>query len=82
MSIPKAIKVEEILKNNQAAHDDQLLSNVGGYEFSLIKDEECDCWYIRVCPEGESYLYDGWWSDSEDKSLEEAVIEALHGSEL
>lgn len=77
-----AITVKEVIENNIAAYDDQLLSNVDGHIFSLAKDEECECWYIQVNPEGESFLYDGWWDESENKSIEEVVAEAIYGSEL
>lgn len=84
MAIPEAITVKEVIENNIAAYDDQLLSNVGGYVFSLIKDDGDACWdwYIKVNPEGEGFLYDGWWHESSDKTLEEAISEALRGAEI
>ena len=39
-------------------------------------------WYIRVlCPDG-CYGYDGFWEDSEDKSMREALAEAKQGALL
>ncbi|RQM48666.1 hypothetical protein EHZ19_10710 [Paraburkholderia bannensis] len=40
------------------------------------------CWYIRVKHPNGCYVCDGWWSNSEDKTLEEAVAQAFHGADL
>ena len=85
LATAKPISIEELVKkvvdSNESAYDDHVSATVGGYEFELWKDPDCDNdWYIRVNPEGESYLYDGWWDDSSDKSTEDAVIEAIRGS--
>lgn len=82
MSIPKTFTVKDVIENNQAAYDEQLISYVGGYEFALIKDEDFGCWYIQVRLDGEGYLYDGYWDESENKTLEDAVKEAFHGAEI
>ena len=82
MAIPKKFTVKEVIESNQAAYDDQLISYIGGYEFALIKDEDNGCWHIQVRLDGEGYLYDGYWDESENKTLEEAVKEAFHGAEI
>ncbi len=39
-------------------------------------------WYIRVWAPNGCYAYDGWWQGSEDKTREEALIEACRGAML
>lgn len=73
--------VQKVIDNNVSVYDDHVSSVANGYEFELWKDADCDNdWYIQVNPEGESFLYDGWWNDSSDKSVEEVVIEAIRGA--
>ncbi|EGR0763346.1 hypothetical protein ETS23_06395 [Vibrio parahaemolyticus] len=73
--------VNKVIDSNESkfADDDQLIATVDGYEFEIYRDDNED-WYIQVNPEGEGKLYDGWWSDSCDKTLEEAVREAIVGA--
>ncbi|HHC7311894.1 TPA: hypothetical protein ACN30N_004824 [Vibrio campbellii] len=71
---------QKVIDNNESAYDEKLSAVVDGYEFNIEKDPEEDDWYIQVNQEGEGFLYDGWWSNSEDKSLKDAVIEAIKGS--
>lgn len=74
-------KVQKVIDSNESAYDDHVSATVDGYEFELWKDPDCDNdWYIQVNPEAESFLYDGWWDDSSDKSTEDAVREAIRGA--
>lgn len=80
-----SIEVKDVLDQIDNLDDHlatQFEAEVNGYEFSLEKDGESEDWYIQVKPVGESFLYDGWWSDSEDKELAEAIAEAIEGSML
>lgn len=53
---------------------------IDGYWFEFYK--EGGDWYIIVeSPDG-SKLYDGWWPNSEDKTLKQAIEEGLKGAEL
>lgn len=47
-----------------------------------VELEPANDWYIRVNHPDGGYLYDGWWSNSADKSAEDAVAEAFRGAEL
>lgn len=50
-----------------------------GYYYQIEREDD-QRWYIIVKhPDGGS-LYDGWWNDSEEKSLAEAVQEAVRGA--
>jgi len=53
-----------------------------GYEFNLDQDlEQYDgAWHIQVSPVGESYLYDGFWRDSEDRKILAVIVEACRGA--
>ncbi len=37
-------------------------------------------WYIIVTAPDGCYAYDGWWADSEDSTLREALAEAKRGA--
>lgn len=37
-------------------------------------------WYIQVIAPDGQYAYDGFWRDSEGKSIKEAALEALNGA--
>ena len=51
-----------------------------GHYFDLSRESESDRWYIRVSAPDGCRTYDGWWRDSEGKSVDEAITEACHGS--
>lgn len=44
-------------------------SEYGGYEYDIERDDSDDTWYIQVSPFEQGFIYDGWWHDSEDKTL-------------
>lgn len=49
---------------------------------TVERETKRDNWYITVqCPDG-TYAYDGWWRDSVDKTVEQAIAEAKHGAQL
>lgn len=52
-----------------------------GYYYQIERDEDMR-WYIIVKHPNGGALYDGWWHDSEEKSLAEAVQEAVRGADL
>ncbi len=77
--------VKKVIEANESAYDreETLVAEVDGYEFNLSRDPDVDNdWYIQVNPVGESFLFDGWWNDSSDKPLAEAVREAIKGADI
>ena len=52
------------------------------HDIEIEWDKDRDSWYIIVTSPSGSYAYDGWWSDSEDKTIDEAIEEALDGAQL
>lgn len=82
---PTDISIEDladkIIANNTSSEDLVLLSQVDGYEYRISREEgDFEDWYIQVNPVDECFLYDGWWSGSDEKTLREAVIEAIDGA--
>lgn len=53
-----------------------------GHHIHCYVDTENGCWYIIVTDKTGMTAYDGWWRDSEDKSVDHAIEEALRGSML
>jgi len=51
-----------------------------GYLLNLFVDEANGCWYIIVTALDGCYAYDGWWRDSEYKTVDEAILEAIRGA--
>lgn len=51
------------------------------YEVIVDRDSKHDDWYIQVYNDG-GWLYDGWFDDSADATMAQAIDEALKGSEL
>lgn len=43
-------------------------------------DERDGNWYIVVKAPNGGFLYDGWWRDSDDRTVEQAVAEAFDGA--
>lgn len=72
--------VEAVINAAFVHTENQLFSEWNGFDFEIERDGDDEDWYIRVSPTDDSFLYDGWWCDSADKSLREAVAEALVGS--
>jgi hypothetical protein len=67
---------------------DELFAHWGAHEISVQRElvdtnpHMIGWWYITVrCPDG-GLAYDGWWRDSDDKSLADAVAEAFKGARL
>ena len=69
----------------------QIMSTVSGDDESIegydragryyhIERDEGQRWYIVVKDKCGSAMYDGWWPESEGKSLAEAVQEAVRGA--
>lgn len=50
------------------------------HDIHIERDDDCRNWYITVRGPDGCHTYDGWWRDSGSKSLDEAIIEACHGS--
>lgn len=49
----------------------------------IERDEDANnWWYIQVISPKGTYLYDGWWQNSEDKTAKEALQEAKKGAML
>lgn len=54
---------------------------INEYWFEFEK-ESCGRWYITIHDECGDALYDGYWPNSEDKTLKQAIEEGLKGAEL
>lgn len=58
---------------------------IGRCKKHLIQIDRTSClndWYIMVrAPDG-CYLYDGWWYDSCERSMDDAIVEACTGAML
>lgn len=50
------------------------------HTFDLRQEGPRNWWYIRVTAPCGSYDYDGWWKDSEDKTVDDAILEAMAGA--
>ncbi|TRO96765.1 hypothetical protein FKB34_01990 [Glycocaulis profundi] len=46
------------------------------------RDTRVSEFYIRVLAPNGRYAYDGWWSPGDERDMDQAVMEALHGAEL
>lgn len=44
------------------------------------REEDYENWYIRVVSPQGIKCYDGWWKNSADKTVKEAVAEAKRGA--
>lgn len=53
-----------------------------GHDISISKDHREDDFYIVVTSPDGTHAYDGWWNDSKDATIDEAVEEALDGAQL
>jgi hypothetical protein len=53
-----------------------------GATITVDRERRAENWYITVILESGSYLYDGWWADSADRSMDEAIEEAKQGAWL
>ncbi len=51
-----------------------------GYIVEVERKSTAEDWYIQVRPCDGGFLYDGWWNDSHQKSLRQAVFEAVRGA--
>lgn len=61
--------------------DDEVLAHWRRYEIHVQRYEGVSAdWYITVRVHEAGFIYDGWWRDSEDKTLAEAVEEAFRGA--
>lgn len=56
--------------------------NFKGCAITVSRYDSSQEWYITVTDPAGGYLYDGWWRDSEDKTLVEAIAEAKRGAML
>lgn len=61
---------------------EDLFGTINGHTISIRRECPQDDWYITVTgPEG-IHAYDGWWGESAAKTIQEALNEAIDGSEL
>lgn len=72
--------VSRVIDDAYAHTENQLFSQVDGYDYEIERETGNDSWYIMVRPIDEGYLYDGWWKNSENESIEAAVVEAIKGA--
>jgi hypothetical protein len=65
----------------QVHTDDELEAWWRDHYIHVRRDDEC-CgnWYIIVKAPSGCYVYDGWWADSDEKTVEQAVAEAFDGA--
>jgi len=52
-------------------------SELNGYQYNIFRDRTTKDWYIQIYRCGEDYLFDGWWSKSEDENIRAAIVEAI-----
>ncbi len=53
---------------------------INDHIINLSRESENEDWYIIVTAPCGMHDYDGWWQDSADKSIEDALAEAVRGS--
>lgn len=53
---------------------------INEHTIDIRRESEDQDWYIEVTAPNGMRDYDGWWSDSADKPIEEALAEAVRGS--
>ena len=72
--------VSRIMANRNIQFDNSLYSECDGFEYLIERESDSDDWYIMVNPVEHGYIYDGWWKDSANASLRDAVKEAVRGA--
>ena len=50
------------------------------HDIGIERDTTNQLFYIIVTHPSGVYDYDGWWEDSEEMTIEEAVVEAIRGA--
>jgi hypothetical protein len=60
----------------------RLIARYGNCEIVIDRENENQDWYIQATSSNGCMRYDGWWQGSQDKSIEEALEEAIHGARL
>ncbi len=71
-------EVEELVKALEEVATNEWWAEHEGYEFNFTGyDGEQEEWYIQINPNGRGYVYDGWWTNSKGKTLEEVAEHAL-----
>ncbi|MDA8485108.1 hypothetical protein NNO07_18740 [Pseudomonas resinovorans] len=53
---------------------------INDHIIDISRESEEANWYIVVTAPCGMRDYDGWWADSADKTIEEALAEAVNGS--
>ncbi|AYF87449.1 hypothetical protein D6Z43_09910 [Pseudomonas sp. DY-1] len=53
---------------------------INEHVIDISRESEDEDWYIVVTAPCGMRDYDGWWTDSADKTIEQALAEAVHGS--
>ncbi|MNZ37486.1 hypothetical protein D3C78_549330 [compost metagenome] len=53
---------------------------INDHAIEISRENEGEDWYIVVTAPCGVHSYDGWWADSAEKTIEEALAEAVHGS--
>lgn len=70
------------LITKERTDDQYFYGEYKGYLIDIDRDEDHGGdFYIMVFNDG-GYLYDGWWDDSKDATIDDAIKEALQGAEL
>lgn len=52
-----------------------------GHYIVITRDKSDEDWYITVSSD-EGYAYDGWWQDSAEATINQAIQEAIEGAML
>ena len=81
-NLPVEEYAKQVIASASTCWISELISNFDGYDFNIFRDSKNCNWYIQVNPEGQGFVYDGWWNDSEGKAVFEAVIEAITGADI
>jgi hypothetical protein len=75
----KETLAERIIETAIELTENELYSKYGEYYYHIQRDSADEDWYIQVWPHEYEYVYDGWWKDSKDRSIKDAVKEAIEG---
>ena len=80
LPVERPVRRPRVKANVRGAHDFQ--GRYKQHDLDMMRTDFCSCWYIRVCAPSGMYAYDGYWRDSQGKSMDDAITEACTGAGL
>jgi hypothetical protein len=69
------------LHDPDSPYEDEARTTFRRHEIHVSREPECN-WYIRVMAPSGLYAYDGYWSESWNRTRAEAIEEARRGALL